>query len=131
MTKTAIKRQNDEIVVHDYKKIINSIYNLVENELSKKNVELIKKYDRVLVNESLADATRSKNLSTILSPSFIHKITFILQRLSSTFGIRNHESKETSTTPATIRGRIFAVALTGSLSSIEYGSGSVWSSYFA
>jgi len=46
LTKTAIKRQNDEIVVHDYKKIINGIYKLVENELSKKNIELIKKYDK-------------------------------------------------------------------------------------
>ena len=69
MTKKAIKRPNDEILVHDYKTIIDNIYKQIESELSKNNVEIIKKYDRVLVNESLADATRSKNLSTLLSLS--------------------------------------------------------------
>ncbi|MGI0064863.1 MAG: tyrosine-type recombinase/integrase [Nitrosopumilaceae archaeon] len=69
MTKKAIKRKKDEILVHDYKTIIDNIYKQIENELSKNNVQIITKYDRVLVNESLADATRSKNLSTLLSLS--------------------------------------------------------------
>ena len=69
MKKIASTRQNDEILVHDYKTIIDNIYKQIENELSKNNVQIIKKYDRVLVNESLADATRSKNLSTLLSLS--------------------------------------------------------------
>ena len=61
------QQKNHEIVVHDYKAIIQSLYRRIEKGLSEKNVELIKKYDKVLVNESLADATRSKNLSIILS----------------------------------------------------------------
>ncbi len=41
----------------------------MEKDLSQNNVELIKKFDRVLVNESLSDARRSKVLGTILSLS--------------------------------------------------------------
>lgn len=69
MTKKAIKLQNDEILVHDYKTIIKNTYKQIESELPKNNVDIIKKFDRVLVNESQADATRSKNLSTLLSLS--------------------------------------------------------------
>lgn len=55
----ADSQNRDEIVVHDYKLIIDRIYKQIENELSVKNAELIKKYDKAPVNESLAEATRS------------------------------------------------------------------------
>lgn len=61
------RQKNKEIIVHDYKAIIQSLYKRIESELSEENVKLIKRYDRTLVNESLADATRSKNLAIILS----------------------------------------------------------------
>ena len=41
----------------------------MKKDLSENNILLIKKFDRVLVNESLSDARRSKILSTILSLS--------------------------------------------------------------
>ncbi|TBR09357.1 MAG: integrase [Candidatus Nitrosotenuis sp.] len=61
------RQKNREIIIHDYKAIIQNMYRIIEREFSEKNVELIRKYDRVLVNESLADSTRSKNISMILS----------------------------------------------------------------
>jgi len=43
----------------------------MEKDLSEENVKLIKKFDRVLVNESLSDARRSKIFGTLLSLSRI------------------------------------------------------------
>ncbi|MGQ0790759.1 MAG: tyrosine-type recombinase/integrase [Nitrosopumilaceae archaeon] len=77
MKKIASTRQKGEILVHDYKTIIDNIYKQIESELSQNNVEIIKKYDRMLVNESLADATRSKNLSTLLSLSRVLKMNWV------------------------------------------------------
>ncbi len=41
----------------------------MQKDLSEENFLLIKKFDRVLVNESLSDARRSKILGTLLSLS--------------------------------------------------------------
>ncbi len=41
----------------------------MQKDLSENNLRIIKKFDRVLVNESLSNARRSKILSTILSLS--------------------------------------------------------------
>jgi site-specific recombinase XerD len=57
----------DKIKIYDYDKIISRTFALMEKDLSENNVRLIKKFDRVLVNESLSEARRSKILSTILS----------------------------------------------------------------
>ncbi|AFS80379.1 integrase family protein [Candidatus Nitrosopumilus koreensis AR1] len=57
------------IRLYNYDKIITRTFALMEKDLSQNNVELIKKFDRVLVNESLSDARRSKVLGTILSLS--------------------------------------------------------------
>ena len=42
---------------------------LMQKDLSENNFQIMKKFDRVLVNESLSDARRSKILGTLLSLS--------------------------------------------------------------
>ncbi|AJM93032.1 tyrosine-type recombinase/integrase [Nitrosopumilus piranensis] len=61
--------KQDKIRIYDYDKIITRTFALMEKDLSDNNVRVIKKFDRVLVNESLSDARRSKILGTILSLS--------------------------------------------------------------
>jgi len=46
---------------------------LIQIELSSENVELIKKYDRVMVSQSIAISTRQKHLVTLLSLSRLLK----------------------------------------------------------
>ena len=55
--------------MYDYDKIIDRTFALMEKDLSQNNLRLIRKFDRVLVNESLSEARRSKILSTLLSLS--------------------------------------------------------------
>ncbi|MGD2107506.1 MAG: site-specific integrase, partial [Nitrosopumilaceae archaeon] len=62
-------QKQGKINLYDYDKIINRTFALMQKDLSENNFRLIKKFDRVLVNESLSDARRSKILSTILSLS--------------------------------------------------------------
>ncbi len=57
------------IRLYNYHRIIFRTFALMQKDLSEKNFLLIKKFDRVLVNESLSDARRSKILSTLLSLS--------------------------------------------------------------
>ena len=52
--------------VHDYDSRIKRIYNQLERELSAENIKLIRKYDREMVNQSIAVATRQKHLKTLL-----------------------------------------------------------------
>jgi len=61
--------KQNKIRLYNYDKIIFRTFELMKKDLSQNNVLLIKKFDRVLVNESLSDARRSKILSTILSLS--------------------------------------------------------------
>ncbi|MFQ5497639.1 MAG: tyrosine-type recombinase/integrase [Nitrosopumilus sp.] len=61
--------KREKIRLYNYEKIISRTFVLMQKDLSEKNVKLIKKFDRVLVNESLSDARRSKILGTILSLS--------------------------------------------------------------
>ena len=58
-----------KINLYDYDRIISRIFVMIQKDLSKNNFQLIKKFDRVLVNESLSEARRSKILSTLLSLS--------------------------------------------------------------
>ncbi len=58
-----------KIKLYDYDRIISRTFALMKKDLSENNVRLMKKFDRVLVNESLSDARRSKILSTLLSLS--------------------------------------------------------------
>jgi len=59
----------NSIRLYDYDRIIARTFVLMEKDLSENNLKLIKKFDRVLVNESLSNARRSKILGTILSLS--------------------------------------------------------------
>jgi len=57
------------IKLYNYDRIIIRTFALMQKDLSENNFRLMKKFDRVLVNESLSDARRSKILSTLLSLS--------------------------------------------------------------
>ncbi|RDJ31219.1 MAG: integrase [Crenarchaeota archaeon] len=65
--------QKERFQIHNYDGAINSLLSSIEKELSTKNSELILKYDRVLVRESLAKATRRKHLEILLSLSRLLK----------------------------------------------------------
>ena len=68
------EKNQGTIKIYNFQKIIANTYSLMERDLSKNNVELIRKFDKTLVNESLSEARRSKILSTLLSLSrFLEK----------------------------------------------------------
>ena len=68
------EKSQGTIKIYNFQKIIANTYALIERELSRNNVELIRKFDKTLVNESLSEARRSKILSTLLSLSrFLEK----------------------------------------------------------
>lgn len=51
-----------DFIIHEYDRRIESTLRLIDEELSPENVELIRAYDRDMVSNSLAKATRLKNL---------------------------------------------------------------------
>ena len=55
--------------IYDYDVRIERTYKLMEKDISPNDVELIKKYDRSMIGESLAKATRLKHLQVILNLS--------------------------------------------------------------
>jgi len=59
------EKQQGTIKIYNFQKIIANTYSLMERDLSKNNVELIRKFDKTLVNESLSEARRSKILNSI------------------------------------------------------------------
>lgn len=61
--------RQDGIKLYNYDRIIFRTFALMQKDLSENNLQVIKKFNRVLVNESLSDARRSKILSTLLSLS--------------------------------------------------------------
>ena len=61
--------KHSTIKLYNYDRIISRTFALMKKNLSENNLRIIKKFDRVLVNESLSDARRSKILSTMLSLS--------------------------------------------------------------
>lgn len=61
--------KSNSIRIYNYERIIERTFALMEKDLSKSNYRLIRKFDRVLVNESLSNARRSKILGTLLSLS--------------------------------------------------------------
>ncbi|KFM16855.1 integrase family protein [Marine Group I thaumarchaeote SCGC RSA3] len=70
MSKQQFSGSKDKSIrLYNYDRIITRTFALMEKDLSEKNVRLIEKFDRVLVNESLSDARRSKILGTMLSLS--------------------------------------------------------------
>jgi len=62
-------KKQDSIKLYNYDRIITQTFALMQKDLSENNFQIMKKFDRVLVNESLSDARRSKILSTLLSLS--------------------------------------------------------------
>jgi site-specific recombinase XerD len=70
MSKLQISRKKqDKVKLYDYDRIIFRTLALMQKDLSENNFQIMKKFDRVLVNESLSDARRSKILGTLLSLS--------------------------------------------------------------
>ncbi len=61
--------RQDGIKLYNYDRIIFRTFALMQKDLSQNNFQIMKKFDRVLVNESLSDARRSKILGTLLSLS--------------------------------------------------------------
>ncbi len=60
--------------IYDYDNRIKRTFNLIQKELSQNNIELIKKYDRLMILEGHAKATRHKHLHTLLNLSrFLNK----------------------------------------------------------
>jgi len=52
--------KQDKIRLYDYDRIIFRTFALMGKDLSENNLQIMKKFDRVLVNESISDARRSK-----------------------------------------------------------------------
>lgn len=60
--------------IYDYDVRIQRTFKLIRSELSGSNQQLIEKYDKVMISESLAKATRHKHLQVILNLSrFLNK----------------------------------------------------------
>ena len=98
--------KNKKRSIYDYDDRIKRTFNLIEKELSQNNVELIKKYDRLMILESLAKATRHKHLQTLLNLSrFLAKdwVDAITDDIDNTVMIihdryADERGKETNTT---------------------------------
>src|SRR5439155_12197142 len=58
-----------QIEIYNYDSIFKRLFRLVDSELSTENADLVKKYDQLMVSQSLAKATRSKQLKIILQLS--------------------------------------------------------------
>lgn len=69
----SIQIQKASFQIHDYDSVIESLTKHIKQELSLKNSELILKYDKVMIRESLAKATRRKHLEILLSLSRLLK----------------------------------------------------------
>lgn len=55
------------IGIYNYEKQFIQVFRQLKKEFSKRNFDLVQQYDRVMVNESLAKATRLKQIKMILS----------------------------------------------------------------
>ena len=49
-----VQESKKEILVHDFNKGLNHTIRAIERELSERNVEIIKRYDKEIVRRSLA-----------------------------------------------------------------------------
>lgn len=65
----SLQVQKKMFEIHPYDQGIASLHRLIQTNLSKKNIELILKYDKEMVKNSLAKATRRKHLEVILLQS--------------------------------------------------------------
>ncbi len=62
------KRKTQEFEIHPYDMKIEKAYKLIERDLSKNNIKLIKYYDKHMARQSLAKATRLKPLDKDWKP---------------------------------------------------------------
>ena len=95
-----------KIRLYDYDRIISRTFSLLQKDTSETNFKLIKKFDRVLVNESLSDGRRSKILSTLLSLSRLldknwdkttkEDIEELVYKFNKKFSIEGQETNTTS-----------------------------------
>ena len=67
--KTKQIHHNKEIVIHDFNKSLDHTFMTINRDLSEKNAELIKKYDKEMIRNLLAKGTRLKHLLIILNLS--------------------------------------------------------------
>ena len=61
--------QSDIFSIYDYDKRITRTYNLMKKELDPKDLELIKNYDLIMIQEQMSKAARHKHLQTLLNLS--------------------------------------------------------------
>jgi integrase len=58
--------------IYNYDKLFERVFKQLKNELSGNNFEVIQRYERIMVTESLAQATRLKHLKMLLSLTRLH-----------------------------------------------------------
>ncbi len=63
------KIMQKEFMIYDYDRKIFNTWKMIESELSSENIRLIHKYDKEIINNGLAKATRLKQLQVLLSLS--------------------------------------------------------------
>jgi hypothetical protein len=68
-----VQQNKKEILIHDFEKGLDHTLKAIERELSERNIDLIKRYNKEMVRRSLARGTRLKHLLIILSLSRILK----------------------------------------------------------
>ncbi len=73
MSTKQVQQNKREILIHDFEKGLDHTLKAIKRELSVKNIDLIKRYDKEMVRHSLARGTRLKHLLIILSLSRILK----------------------------------------------------------
>jgi hypothetical protein len=73
MSTKQVQQNKNEILIHDFEKGLDHTLKAIERELSERNIDLIKRYDKEMVRHSLARGTRLKHLLIILSLSRILK----------------------------------------------------------
>ncbi len=73
MSTKQVQQNKKEILIHDFEKGLDHTLKAMERELSERNIDLIKRYDKEMVRRSLARGTRLKHLLIILSLSRILK----------------------------------------------------------
>ena len=91
--------------IHNYDKRISSCLKRIEHDLSKKNVELIKKYHKFMKLETIAKATHLKHLEILLNLSRFLKKDWALATLDDVQNLVIHfmelyssNGQETNTT---------------------------------
>ncbi|MDH3764592.1 MAG: hypothetical protein OER82_02125 [Nitrosopumilus sp.] len=73
MKTSQVQQKNKEITIHDFDKGLEHTLKTINSELSERNSNLIKKYDKEMVRNSLAKGTRLKHLLIVLNLSRILK----------------------------------------------------------